>query len=205
MIIAMFRAPPKMAVMKFVWPLCALFGSLLVVWFYYRFTRGGGHSEQPFAVSVAKGALHCGAGCALADMIAETLAHYQPGILSFFGLGWLFGEEIYATWTFDFIMAFSIGIAFQYFAIAPMRDLSVKAGITAAIKADALSLTSWQIGMYGVMAVAHFWLFKTVLGAQVDVAMPLFWFAMQLAMIAGFVTAYFPNWLLIASGVKERM
>ena len=34
---------------------------------------------------------------------------------------------------------------------------------------------------------------------------PEFWFAMQLAMLAGFVTSYPVNWLLIRIGWKERM
>jgi len=32
-----------------------------------------------------------------------------------------------------------------------------------------------------------------------------FWGAMQLAMIAGFVTSYPMNWWLIRVGIKERM
>ena len=35
--------------------------------------------------------------------------------------------------------------------------------------------------------------------------MPGLWFAMQAAMLCGFVTAYPVNWWLIRSGVKERM
>ena len=50
---------------------------------------------------------------------------------------------------------------FQYFTIAPMCELSFGAGLIAAIKADTLSLTAWQIGMYGFMALAHFWMFGT--------------------------------------------
>jgi hypothetical protein len=37
-----------------------------------------------------------------------------------------------------------------------MRNLSLGQGIFAAIKADTLSLTAWQIGMYGFMAL---WLY----------------------------------------------
>jgi hypothetical protein len=98
-----------------------------------------------------------------------------------------------------------IGIVFQYFAIAPMRDLSVGEGIVAATKADVLSLTSWQVGMYGFMGLAHFLLFPTLFGGKVDAGSPVFWVAMQIAMLAGFATAYFPNWWLIRSGLKEEM
>jgi len=40
-------------------------------------------------------------------------------------------------------------------------------------------------------------------GTRAEVNAPEFWFAMQVAMIAGFVTAYPFNWWLIRSGVKE--
>jgi hypothetical protein len=32
-----------------------------------------------------------------------------------------------------------------------------------------------------------------------------FWFVMQLAMIAGFITSYPMNWWLIRAGIKEEM
>jgi hypothetical protein len=39
--------------------------------------------------------------------------------------------------------------------------------------------------------------------AEVDT--PEFWFAMQLAMLCGFATAYPVNWVLVSMGVKEKM
>ena len=78
-------------------------------------------------------------------------------------------------------------------------------GIKAATKADVLSLTSWQVGMYGFMGLAHFALSPAFYGGKVDAGSPVFWAAMQIAMLAGFATAYFPNWWLIRSGLKEEM
>jgi hypothetical protein len=78
-------------------------------------------------------------------------------------------------------------------------------GLKEAAKADVASLTFWQIGMYGMMAIFHFAVFKGLWGADVTAADPAFWFAMQIAMMAGFVTAYPVNWLLIRKGVKEEM
>ena len=98
-----------------------------------------------------------------------------------------------------------IGVAFQYFTIKPMRDLSPAEGVAAALKADIASITSWQIGMYGIMALIQFGWFKPMFGGIAPVNSPEFWFAMQLAMIAGFVTAYPVNWMLIRIGWKEKM
>lgn len=97
--------------------------------------------------------------------------------------------------------AFLFGIAFQYYTIKPMRGLSVGQGLWAAVKADTLSLTAWQVGMYGWMAIATFLIF----GRELPKADPVFWFMMQIAMVAGFFTSYPVNWWLIKKGVKEEM
>jgi hypothetical protein len=94
---------------------------------------------------------------------------------------------------------------FQYFAIVPMRGLSFGKGVVAAVKADTLSLTAWQVGMYGGMAMMQFALFKPHYGHIAPVYTPEFRFAMQLAMLAGFATAYPVNWWLVRSGIKEAM
>jgi hypothetical protein len=159
----------------------------------------------PFPVMVIKGSFHCGAGCTLGDVIAEGLAYFAPGVAV--ALGWqsIFAEKMFAVWVLDFIVAFVIGIAFQYFTIAPMRGLSVSQGIAAALKADTLSLCAWQIGMYGFMAFAEFYLFRTLLGARLQTNGVEFWFMMQIAMLTGLATSYPVNWWLIETGLKERM
>lgn len=200
-----WRNPPHMRVMTVVWPLCGLFGGPVLLWFFRRYGRSHGDDGPPFAVSVAKGTLHCGAGCTLGDIVAESLVIAAPAILAVFGYGWLFGDKIFAAWVHDYVWAFGFGIVLQYFAIAPMRNLGFKDGLQAAVKADFASLSAWQVGMYGLMAVAHFWLFPVVFGVSLEATRPEFWFVMQLAMMAGFVTAFPVNWWLIASGVKERM
>jgi len=210
MTVIVLRNPPKMAVMAFVWPLCALFAGPLVIWFHRRHGGHGDHGDgeddrAPSLASIVKGTLHCGAGCSLADLIAETTFLLVPGLLVLLGYGSLFGEKIFAGWVGDYILALAIGIAFQYFAIAPMRGLGVAEGLREAAKADVLSLSSWQVGMYGLMAIAHFWLFAHVFGAKVEANDPAFWFAMQWAMIAGFFTALPVNRWLIARGIKEAM
>lgn len=111
------------------------------------------------------------------------------------------GRKLFGTWLLDFALAFLFGIAFQYFCIKPMRNLSPAQGLWAALKADALSLASWQLGMYGWMALAIFVIFKDEL-VKTD---PVFWFVMQIAMVAGFITAFPVNWRLIKIGIKEKM
>jgi Domain of unknown function (DUF4396) len=86
-----------------------------------------------------------------------------------------------------------------------MRDLGLMQGIWAAVKADTLSLTAWQLGMYGFMAVAYFWIFRHLFGTELKVDTVEFWFMMQIAMIFGFMTSYPANWWLLKAGLKEAM
>ncbi len=197
-----------MWIMNLVWPLVALWAGPLGLWYYFRLGRLATrervreaerrgeeppHETKPFRQSVGVGASHCGAGCTLGDLCAEWLVFAFPVTL--------FGHEIFGAWAVDFAFAFAFGIAFQYFTIKPMRGLGVGAGLWAALKADTLSLTAWQVGMYGWMAIARFAIFGHPLH-QTD---PVFWFMMQIAMFAGFATAYPVNWWLLRAGIKEAM
>lgn len=215
------RHPQHMWIMNVVWPVTALFGTVWVVWQYFTYGRLAAHerahaamqrgeempskTQTPFPLMVANGALHCGSGCTLGDIVAEVLVFLAPVVAVWFGWHSLFAEKMYAVWVVDFVFAYAFGVVFQYFTIKPMRNLSVGEGIWQAVKADTLSLFAWQVGMYGFMAFATFTLFRDGLGIRLDAGMPEFWFMMQLAMLCGFVTSYPVNWWLIASGVKERM
>lgn len=205
----------KMWIMDLVWPLTALFGSVLWLAAYLAWGRGepksaphtakDHESKAPFAAMVLKGASHCGAGCALGDLVGEGLILAIPAIAVAFGYGSLFRERTFAGWLFDFLLAFLFGVAFQYFTIKPMRNLSMTDGVVQALKADAASIIAWQIGMYGVMAAIQFALWRPLYGGIARPDSPEFWFAMQIAMLGGFVTSYPVNWLLLKAGVKEAM
>jgi hypothetical protein len=214
------RRPQHLAILNLVWPLTALFGSVVAIWAYRRYgllsthrameaakhrKDASAHKRKSFAASVGLATTHCGSGCTLGDLVAETVALAFPAVAIWFGWHTLFAEKMFAVWVLDFVLAFGFGIAFQYFTIAPMRGLGFRDGLIAALKADALSLTAWQIGMYGMMALAQFWLFRHLFGVAVDASMPEFWFAMQVAMAAGFATSYPVNWWLVRSGLKEKM
>ncbi len=190
----------KMWIMNVVWPITGLWAGPAALAAYFLVGRAPApgerarSGEKPFWQSVGLGATHCGAGCSLADLLVEWAVLAVPVTL--------FGREVFGTWAVDFVFAFLFGIAFQYFTIKPQRGLSPGEGLRAAVKADALSLTSWQVGMYGWMAVALFVLFSPEALAKTG---PVFWFMMQIAMGFGFLTAYPVNWFLIRRGIKERM
>lgn len=150
--------------------------------------------EHPYWQSVALSALHCGAGCTLADIIGEWFTNYIPVTVA--------GSQLIGNWVLDFILALTIGVYFQFYAIREIERISVGNALSRAFKADFFSLLSWQIGMYGWMAIVYFILF-------VNEPLPkdtwIFWFMMQLAMLVGFFCAYPMNALLIKLGVKKGM
>jgi hypothetical protein len=215
------RRHQHMFIMNVVWPLTGLFGGVFALWAYHKYGRLATHDKarraidndeepphtrlSPFAVMVGKATTHCGAGCTLGDICAEWLAFLFPGIAVAFGWQSIFEEKIFAVWIFDYVLAYLFGIVFQYASIAPMRNLGFARGLWAAVKADTLSLTAWQIGMYGFMALAYFYFFRVLIGVNLHVNMPEFWFMMQIAMWCGFATSYPVNWWLIEKGLKERM
>lgn len=210
-VVDLTRRPQKMWIMNLVWPLTALFGSLIWLAGYFAWGRAplrdrdGDDGETPFPISVAKGASHCGAGCTLGDLIAEWAGVAWPTLAVAFGWRTIFSEKTFAMWILDFVVAAALGIGFQYFTIKPMRDLTVGQGLRQAVKADVLSISAWQVGMYGAMAIGQFAWLKPAYGDVAPVASPEFWFVMQLAMLAGFATSYPVNWWLIRAGVKEAM
>ena len=83
-----------------------------------------------------------------------------------------------------------------------MGKISVSKGLEKAFKADFFSLSSWQIGMYGWMAIVYFILFQNI---PLEKDSWIFWFMMQIAMLFGFIFAYPMNALLIKLGIKKGM
>ena len=82
-----------------------------------------------------------------------------------------------------------------------MRHLPPGQAVLAAIKADALSLIAFEIGLFAFMALMHFVLFTPPLKPD----QPTYWFMMQIGMVIGFATSYPMNWFLIRKGLKEAM
>lgn len=197
-----------MWIMNLVWPITALYAGPLALWGYFTVGRRASHRRmqadktgecesasprKPFRQATALAATHCGGGCTLGDIVAEWALFVFPMTL--------WGHGIFAAWVLDYILAFGFGIAFQYFTIKPMRDIGAGKALIEALKADSLSLTAWQVGMYGWMAIVTFAIF----GHELDKTGPVFWFMMQVAMLAGFCTAFPVNAWLLKAGIKEPM
>lgn len=210
--------PQSMRIMNVVWVLTALWGSIFGLVAYFAFGRekrmampmgdmkGMDMSgkmkmkmkmnmpQRPKWQSVTLSTLHCGAGCTLADIIGSIFLFWVPITL--------FGSTLVGGWIFTYILALIIGVYFQFKAIREMSDLPASTIVRKALKADFLSLTTWQVGMYGWMYLLMFH-FKCI--APHAALTWDFWFAMQQAMFAGFILALPMNYILIRAGVKSGM
>ena len=149
-------------------------------------------AEKPRWVMMATECSHCGSGCALGDVIAEFAVFA-------FGLT-IAGLTLPAEYVGDYLFAVTLGIVFQYFAIAPIRGVGLKEGLKAAAKADVISLTFFEIGLFGWMAVMTFVLFPAP--HHIAPSSAAFWLLMQVGMMIGFFTSWPANVWLVNPGYQ---
>jgi len=112
------------------------------------------------------------------------------------------GSPLYASFAGDLLLAWLLGIAFQYFTIKPMRNLPAGQALVAALKADTWSILAFEVGLFSWMALTYFVFFPQ---PHLRPSQGLYWFMMQIGMVIGFFTSYPMNRLLLRWGVKEAM
>lgn len=198
------RHRQMMKVMEWVWPVTALYLGPFALWAYLRHGRQyspAWREQHPDRVHPVPGWLrvgistsHCGAGCTLGDIVAEWLVFALA--LS------LLGHALFASYALDYLLAFSLGVVFQYFAIAQMGGASLQEIVRRTVKADVFSLTAFEVGLFAWMGIAYFVFFPD---PHLTPDHVVFWFMMQIGMVIGFATSYPANLLLIRRGVKEAM
>ena len=213
----------QMWIMDLVHPITALYWGPLWLWAYFRSGRKGSRRVMHAAAErlaaegadgdalreagkstddehlrpwhVANADSHCGAGCTLGDIAGEWIV-YALGPLM------IAGATLWPEIIIDFPLAWAFGIVFQYFTIAPMRDdIGKLSGLWLAIRADTLSILSFQVGLFAWMIISA----KLLWQPPLHLNTPAHWWMMQVGMILGFFTSYPVNWWLIKAGLKEAM
>jgi hypothetical protein len=186
-------------VMEAAWPITALSLGPLGWLAYSRLGRPklvpGGHAHEEATTpwkSYAISATHCGAGCVLGDVIGEWVI--------FAGAVTIAGVALWPEYIVDFVLAYVFGILFQYWAIKPMSRLTPRQALAHAIQADTFSVITFEVGLFGWMALAFLVVFPHL---QVDQA--AYWLMMQIGMALGFVTTYPVQVWLVRHGVKHAM
>jgi hypothetical protein len=215
----------QMWIMNIVHPITALYLGPIWVWAYFRHGRRSSqkqmHRERDRRLResgdaddadelrragastdgeelrpwhVANATSHCGAGCTLGDIAGEWIV---------FASGWtIAGATLWPELALDFVLAWTIGIVFQYFTIVPMRDdVSPSRGLWLAIRADTLSILAFQVGLFGWMILSA----RVLWTPPLPIDSSAHWWMMQVGMVVGFVTAYPVNRLLVKRGWKEKM
>jgi Domain of unknown function (DUF4396) len=194
----------EMGVMEAVYPITASYLGPLALLLYWRWGRnteglhkGAGPVERdkPRWVTIAIEVSHCGSGCTLGDLIAEWTIYALALTVG--------GRSLFAEYICDYILALALGVVFQYFAIAPMRGLGLGEGLRAAARADFVSLTFFEIGLFGWMALMAFTFFPAP--HHLLPTAPAYWLLMQVGMIVGFLTAWPANVWLLNRGIKVAM
>ena len=197
-----------MAIMDLAFPLTALYLGPIALWAYFargrRMSRkrmhmhmhaagmhGGESRDSLWQVSLSDS--HCGAGCALGDVGGEWIV---------WATAWTIGStaELGPEYILDLPLAWIFGMVFQYFVIAPLRgQVGRLAPLRDAIKSDTLSVLSFEVGLFGWMAVAQYGIWNAPIDSSSH------WFIMQIGMILGFVTSWPVNRWLLRRGIKEPM
>ena len=197
-----------MQVMAVVWPLTALYLGPLGWLAYARLGRPApaahsatmsmgqmamrGEEPLPGWRGIAVTATHCGAGCALGDVIGEWLVFATAFTIA--------GTALWGEYIVDFAFGYALGIGFQYWAIKPGSTLTPWTALRHAIEADTLSVIAFEAGMFAWMAF-----FQRVLFPQLMPDDASYWLMMQIAMGIGLVATYPAQILLINRGVKRPM
>lgn len=204
--IFLFGNRQHMWIMNLAFPLTALYMGPVAVWAY--FTRGrlmsrkrmhGMHVSNEGEVldwwQISLSDSHCGAGCALGDIGGEWIV---------WAAGWTIGSTaaLGPEYILDLPLAWIFGILFQYFVIAPLRgQVGQLAPLRDAIKSDTLSVLSFEVGLFGWMALADYVIWTPPLPTDSS----SWWFMMQIGMMLGFLTSWPVNRWLLIKGVKEPM
>jgi hypothetical protein len=198
-----------MAIMNLVFPLSALYMGPVAVWAYFARGRRMSHKQMRIHAramtsgpeprdswwQVSLSDSHCGAGCVLGDVGGEWIV---------WASGWMIGSTaaLGPEYILDLPFAWTFGILFQYFVIAPLRgQFGELSPLGDAIKSDTLSVLSFELGLFSWMALAHYVLWNPPL----EIDSSSHWFMMQIGMILGFVTSWPVNRRLLIDGVKEPM
>jgi hypothetical protein len=102
----------------------------------------------------------------------------------------------------DLPLAWTFGMLFQYFVIAPIRgQVGRLAPLGDAIRSDTLSVLSFEVGLFGWMALVQ----EVIWQPSLPIDSSSWWFMMQVGMLIGFLTSWPVNRWLLRHGIKEPM
>jgi uncharacterized protein DUF4396 len=196
-----------MAIMNIAFPLTGLYMGPIALWAYFSRGRRMSRKRMPMQAAgmneeardswwqVSLSDTHCGAGCVLGDIGGEWIV---------WATAWMIGSTaaLGPEYILDLTLAWTFGILFQYFVIAPVRNqVGRLAPLRDAIRSDTLSVLGFEVGLFGWMAVSDY----VIWDPPLPIDSSSHWFMMQIGMMLGFVTSWPVNRWLLRRGIKEPM
>ncbi|MFC2968068.1 DUF4396 domain-containing protein [Acidimangrovimonas pyrenivorans] len=105
----------------------------------------------------------------------------------------------------EMVVEYALGFGFGWtiFQALFMRQMAGGSFLRALRQTFSSELLSMNLLMAGMMPVAAAW--RAAVPAAEDPLRPEFWFAMSMALLAGFIVAYPMNWWLVTNGLKHGM
>src|SRR5699024_384304 len=143
-IIDIIKDLQKMFIMNIVWPINGWFLGAVALWTYFKCGRINAkylnvEDTRGDSYKIFVSTSHCASGCTSGDALGVPIVAITALTVA--------GSTLLAFYTVVFILAYTFGIIFQFYAIYPMdKSMGVKNAFKAAIKADTLSLIAFEIG-----------------------------------------------------------
>lgn len=177
------RQPAK--VMEIVWLVTALYIGPVAVRLYWNWGRPEAlarsprkdRSRRPHRGTIVTQVSRCGAHCALGFVVAEV-ALYAFGLPR---------SALWVGYAGDYLMAVTIAVLFRLFESPRRRLAQVWRALATVVQVELVTITTFEVALFVWLTLAHHMVFPE---PPLRLDSPTFWFAGQIGMIAGFITAW---------------
>ncbi|MCF0093763.1 DUF4396 domain-containing protein [Micromonospora sp. MH99] len=179
------RQPVK--VMEIVWLVTVLYVGPAAVRLYWNWgrpqalepRRRNDKPRRPHRGVILTQVSRCGAHCALGFIVAEVALYalsFDPA-----------RNGLWITYVGDYLAAVTIAVLFRFFEGPARRVAQIWRALTAVVRAELLTITVFESALFAWLTLAHHMVFPE---PPLRPDSPTFWFAGQIGLIAGFVTAW---------------
>ncbi|WP_433120895.1 DUF4396 domain-containing protein [Micromonospora sp. CA-246542] len=169
-------------VMEIVWLVTVLYVGPAAVRLYWNWGRPEALTPSPRTDRPHRGIIvtqvsRCGAHCALGFVVAEV---------ALYGFD-LSRGALWIGYAGDYLAAVTIAVLFRLFE-GPRRSLAeVWRALATVVKVELVTITAFEAALFVWLTLAHHMVFPE---SPLRLDSPTFWFAGQIGLIAGFVTAW---------------
>ncbi|MEU4338327.1 DUF4396 domain-containing protein [Micromonospora lupini] len=174
-------------VMEIVWLVTVLYIGPAAVRLYWNWGRPAAFSRRPREDQprrprrgvVVTQVSRCGAHCALGFVVAEVVLYLmRPDPAQ---------ETLWVDYAGDYLAAVTIAVLFRYVGTSGRSGTKVWHALSTVATVELLTITAFELALFGWLTLAHRVVFPE---PPLRPDSPVFWFAGQLGLIAGFIAAW---------------